>query len=602
MAELGRLTDAQLRSVMICYRDLLGSHQQALNRLNVYPVPDADTGTNMTLTVEAVVSALGQATGMASTCRAISRGALLGGRGISGVVLAQLLGAAASRFAHSDSIDGSVLAQALTEASRAADRAVVEPVEGTILTVARAAARAATTAAGTRNLVGVLDAARAAAYDALVRTPELLAALRQAGVVDAGGAGFLLLLDALLQVAADRPPPEPPPGSPPATAALRPRESPDVRVPRYEVVLLLDSSEGRINELRAAWGRLGGSVVVVGGNGTWRCHVHTDDVDGVLEAARAQGRPRGVRVTDLVEQVRQQGGGAVPAGVPDSVRTAVVAAAAGPGIGGLFRSLGASRTVAAWPLRPSTGELLAAVEAAPAGEVVVLPNDRRIVPAAEQAAALSSKTVRVVPTSAAPEGLVALFGYDPGASVEDNAGTMAAQAARVRSGQVTQATRDATWKAGEIRVGNWLGITVEDGIQVVRPDLAEAALGLLEALVRDEDAIVVVIQGEGSSVEATGRIVTWLGQHRPRAAVELLEGGQPLFPYLFGVEPAEETPPAVDLATMADQTAEVNPSSHPTSSAWTTRSSPSDGGSPPTGRTSRSSSAESSGDRQSPSS
>jgi DAK2 domain len=212
MAELERLTDAQLRSVMVCYRDLLGSHQQALSRLNVYPVPDADTGTNMTLTVKSVAAPLEEATDMASTCRAISWGALLGGRRISGVILAQLLGAAASRFAHSDSIDGSVLAQALTEASRAADQAVAQPVEGTILTVARAAARAAVTAAESRRLAGVLDAARAAAYDALQRTPELLPALQRAGVVDAGGAGF---------------------------------------------ILLLDSSEGRVDERRAAWDRIG---------------------------------------------------------------------------------------------------------------------------------------------------------------------------------------------------------------------------------------------------------------------------------------------------------------------------------------------------------
>jgi fatty acid kinase len=325
MAELERLTDAQLRSTMVCYRDLLRSHRQALNRLNVYPVADADTGTNMTLTVESVVAALEEATDMASTCRAISRGALLGGRGISGVILAQLLGAAAIRFAHSDSVDGVVLAQALIEASRAADRAVAQPVEGTILTVARAAARAAATAAESKRLAGVLDAARAAAYDALLRTPELLPALQRAGVVDAGGAGLILLLDALLHVAAGRPLPKPPPGSPSAAPAPRPGESPGVGVPRYEVVLLLDSSEGRIDELRGAWSRIGSSVVVVGGDGTWRCHVHTDDVDGVLEAARAQGRPREVRVTDLVEQVRQQGGsGAVPAGILDSVRTAVV--------------------------------------------------------------------------------------------------------------------------------------------------------------------------------------------------------------------------------------------------------------------------------------
>lgn len=548
---LEQLSDADLRSGIVCFRDLLRAHLEVLNSLNVYPVPDADTGTNMTLTVESVVAALGEATDMASTCQIIGHAALLGARGISGVILSQLLRAAADRFTHEAVIDGVVMAEALTEASSAADHAVARPVEGTILTVTRQAARAAVEAAAAdASLAGVLAAARAAAHDALLHTPDLLPALKQAGVVDAGGAGLVLLLDALLHVTAGHQLPTPPPLTLPVAPAMRPGVSRSPQGPRFEVVFLLETQRERVNDLKAAWSRIGNSVVAVGGDGLWRCHVHTDEVDRVLEAARARGRVREVRITDLAEQVDQQRrGGALPVATPGLVRTAVVAVAAGPFIGDLLRSLGANQVIAGGPrLSPSTAELLEAIEAAPAGEVVVLPNDQRIAPAARQAARLADKTVRVVPTNGVVEGLVALFGYDRRGSAADNAEAMAVQAARVRSGAVTRAVRDATWQQGEIHAGDWLGIEVTRGIRAVRPDLADAAVGLLEALVREDDAIVVIVEGEGSSSRATGHIVAWLGQHHPQVAVEVLQGGQPLYPYVFGVELSEERP-GRDLAT-----------------------------------------------------
>jgi DAK2 domain fusion protein YloV len=540
---LEELTAADLRSGIVCFRDLLRSHREFLNSLNVYPVPDADTGTNMTLTVDSVVVALGQATDMASTCQIIGHAALLGARGISGVILSQVLRAAADRFTHEQVVDGAVMAEALAEASGAADRAVAHPVEGTILTVTRQAATAAVgAAAANASLARVLEAARAAGHDALLRTPELLPALKQAGVVDAGGAGLVLLLEALLHVATGHKLPTPPPLTLPVAPAMRSGLSRAPRGPQYEVVFLLETRQEHLDDLKAAWSRIGGSVVAVGGGGLWRCHVHTDQVEGVLEAARARGRVREVRVTDLAEQVDQQRrAGARPVAKPGLVRTAVVAVAAGPGIGDLLRSLGASRVIAGGPqLSPSTAELLEAIEAAPAGEVVVLPNDQRIIPAARQAARLSGKTVRVVPTNGVVEGLVALFGYDRRGSAPDNAEAMAAQAARVRSGAVTRAVRDAIWQRGEIHAGDWLGIVVTGGIRAVRPDLVDAAVGLLEVLVREDDAIVVIVEGEGSSSTATGHIVAWVGQHHPQVAVEVLQGGQPLYPYVFGVELSEE--------------------------------------------------------------
>ncbi|MDP9453485.1 MAG: DAK2 domain-containing protein, partial [Actinomycetota bacterium] len=213
MATLERLEPADLRAVLVAYRDALRAHQEALNRLNVYPVPDGDTGTNMALTVESVLGELeGTEPELASVCKAIAHGALMGARGNSGVILSQILRGLTSTFSSAEVVDGPTVARALVAASEGAYQAVGRPVEGTILTVVREASEAGTEAAGQAGatLAGVLEAARAGASSALERTPELLEVLRRAGVVDAGGSGFLLLLDAALCVVADRPVPEPP--------------------------------------------------------------------------------------------------------------------------------------------------------------------------------------------------------------------------------------------------------------------------------------------------------------------------------------------------------------------------------------------------------
>ncbi len=551
MTAVDRLDAAHLRAVVECYRDALAAHREPINRLNVYPVPDGDTGTNMSLTLVSVCDDLAAADDdLAAVCTAISHGSLMGARGNSGVILSQILRGFVGVVAEAGGCDGPTLAAALRAASDAAYQAVMRPVEGTILTVVRAAAEAAE-AAPAGSLVEVLDTARAAADDALEHTPDLLPVLAEAGVVDAGGAGFVLLLDALAHVVDGRPIPAPRvgEGAVRSDAHLVQHTADDdhhgLSDLRYEVMYFLEASDESIPAFKDVWAGIGDSIVVVGGDGLWNCHIHTDDIGAAIEAAVEAGRPRKIRVTDLMEQVTEERWVReatasdmveVPPHASEPVTTAVVAVAAGDGIKRIFYSLGVQGIVAGGQsMNPSTADLLAAVEAVPAEQVVILPNNKNIIPVAEQVDAHSDRIVRVVPTRGIAEGFAALMGYDPESPADENAKEMASLSANVMAGEVTRAVRDSTSEAGPIAEGDYLGIA-RDGIKVVTQSLPEAACGLLDVLVGDEHEIVTVIEGEGATAADTRQITEWLAEHRPDVTPEVHHGGQPLYPYLFGVE------------------------------------------------------------------
>jgi hypothetical protein len=556
---LAHLGAAEIRAVVEAYKEALAAHREPINRLNVYPVPDGDTGTNMSLTLISVYDELaGAGDDLASVCKAVSHGSLMGARGNSGVILSQVLRGLVGTIAEAGRLDGPTLAAGLRAASDAAYQAVMRPVEGTILTVVRESAEAAERAVaeaptGTAaDLITVLAAARDQGEDALERTPEMLPVLAEAGVVDAGGAGLLLLLDVLLHVVDGRAVPEPRVGE----GAVRSdahlvhsagdRHGDGESDLRYEVMYFLEAPDSAIPSFKDVWAGIGDSIVVVGGDGIWNCHIHTDDIGAAIEAAVDAGRPREIRVTDLMEQVEEErwvreatGAGEVvdlPPHASEPVRTAVVAVAAGDGIKRIFYSLGVQGIVAGGQsMNPSTAELLAAVEAVPADEVVILPNNKNIIPVAEQVDAHTERTVRVVPTRGIAEGFAALMSYDPEAPADENAKEMTALAANVRAGEVTQAVRDSTCDVGPIAEGDFLGIA-RDGIKAVETTVAGAACRLLEVLVTDDHEIVTVIEGEGSTPADTRAITEWLDEHRPDVAAEVHHGGQPLYPYLFGVE------------------------------------------------------------------
>ncbi len=554
MTTLEQLAASDLARAVSAFGDALTTHQDAINRLNVYPVPDGDTGTNMMLTVRSVAEAVagsGESPDMATTCKAIAHGSLMGARGNSGVILSQLLRGMTEMMREHDLADSSVFAAAITRASELSYEAVQRPVEGTILTVVREAADEARAAAEAGDsLVDTLERTRRAGQTSLDNTPELLPVLKDAGVVDAGAAGFLLFVDALLFVVDGRAIPAPPDA--PEGAAERARGGEQTITPetgkhvselRYEVMYLLEAPDESMAGFREVWAGIGDSIVVVGGEGIYNCHIHTDEIGASIEAAIEIGRPREIRVTDLLDElheieeerwVREADAGPAPA--PEPVPCGVVAVATGEGIRRIFANLRVQQVVTGGQsMNPSTAQLLEAVEAVPAPEVVILPNNKNIIAVAEQVDELTDKTVRVVPTRSITEGFAGLIGYDPEADVETNVAAIGELASAVVPGEITQAVRDSTCDAGPIAEGDWLGIA-RDGIRCVAPDIVDACVGLLDLLIDDEREIVTVIEGDGASAGITRQITEWLDENRPDVEAEVHHGGQPLYPYLFGVE------------------------------------------------------------------
>ncbi len=550
----------EVRQTVVTFRDAMKAHAPGINRMNVYPVPDGDTGTNMARTLDAVVAELeGADHAMAPTCQAISHGSLMGARGNSGVILSQILRGLVSTI--SESTDGKVnasrMAEALKRASVAAYEAVLKPIEGTILTVVRESADAAAVAVSNgATLTATLHAARTAGRDALARTPDMLPVLKDAGVVDAGGAGFLLLLDSAIHVADGEAMPEPDNSEGPSVEQLEAVSlrhsgdgSVDVSELRYEVMYFLDLEDSRLSDFKTAWGSIGDSIVVVGGEGLYNCHIHTNDIGAAIEAPLLlSGRPRQIRVTDLFEEVAEEHAAREAAlGAPVHARPissalppvtcAVVAVASGEGIAELFGQLGVQGVISGGQTsNPSTAELLAAVEHMNARQVIILPNNKNIIPVAQQVDALTTKEVRVVPTCSMPEALAALVSYDPEASAESNARSMAAVAESVATGEITQAVRDTQTDAGQVTSGDWIGIVRGDGIVAIAGTLVTAASQLLDHLIDDQRELLTIITGVDATAAQTDQIVAWLSQNRPDVAVEIHGGGQPLYPYLFGVE------------------------------------------------------------------
>jgi uncharacterized protein len=542
MTTLTTLGPRELRRAVEAFRDALRDHQEELNRLNVYPVPDGDTGTNMALTLESVCKELASAQAMPEVLTAISRGSLMGARGNSGVITSQILRGFSEVLAGSESVDGAALVAALRRAADAAYQAVLRPVEGTILTVVRESAEAVELAwgEGVVALDDLLERARTAADESVARTPDLLPALRDAGVVDSGGRGFTLLLAALLHVVDGRPLPVSEIVDTPV-AVERHLAGDDVAGLRYEVMFFLDADDRSINAFKDSWGAIGDSIVVVGGDGLWNCHVHTNDIGAAIEAGIEAGRPHQIRVTDLFEEVAEehgwvQAGERVVSAAP-AVETAVVAVGVGAGVQRLLSALGVQQIVAGGQsMNPSTAQILEAVEACNASAVVVLPNNKNIIPVAQQVPDLSDKAVEVVPTTSVVEALAALVAYDPDATVGENVAALTEASLRVRTGEVTQAVRDSQAECGAIREGDWIAIERGGGIVAAVGSAAEACSVLLDRLVDDDAEIVTVVVGADARAHDNARIEQHLKLAHPHVDVEFHEGGQPLYPYLVGVE------------------------------------------------------------------
>ena len=585
-----------LRRILSRFRDALESHRSRIDALNVYPVPDGDTGTNMFCTLREVVAQMSEANDdMASVCKAVAYGALIGSRGNSGVIMAQILrglarvlseGSQAEPVEANERVDAQLLARALASASKDAYSAVGNPVEGTILTVMRELAEGAQDAvANGGQLVDVLDAAHKHGYDALERTPTMLHVLAEAGVVDAGGTGLMLLIDACREELFGCPMPhvsvaynsstEPSgsgahDGSAPHDSAEAVDTANSVRSIadlQYEVMFLLEADDTKIEDFKKAWAKIGDSIVVIGGDGTWNCHIHTDHIGAAIEAGIEVGRPYRIEVTDLLEHSSEEdwvtshlqtqtieASGSAHAtassytisathpqvslpktSITSPTLCSVVSVCEGEGLHAIFASMGARVVAGGQSMNPSTAELLEVVDATPTGHVVVLPNNSNIIAVAKQLDALTSRNVTVVPTKSVIAGLSAMMGFNVEHDSESNKASMSDAARCVVVGEVTQAVRNSASAKGSIAEGDWLGIAAS-GIAAITHDEATAAVKLLDELITDEHELLTVVTGVDAQDDAIAAIEDHMRAHYAAIEVEVKYGGQRLYPYYLGLE------------------------------------------------------------------
>ncbi|HXJ62185.1 MAG TPA: DAK2 domain-containing protein, partial [Actinomycetota bacterium] len=490
-----------------------------LDSLNVFPVPDGDTGTNLLLTMRGVMAELGPPPPPPREVFAatVADAALMSARGNSGVILAQALRAIAGLAT------GTPLDDALASASLEARRAVARPLEGTVLTVLADAAAAAAGAPPAR----VATAARDAAAASLERTTALRPELAEAGVVDAGGLGALLLLDALASVAAGgQTTVAVGAGGPVGRADLADVEQ-DVGF-KFEVMFLLRADDGEVAGLREGLDELGDSLVVVGGDGRYRVHLHTDEPDAAVELAAGVGTAEDVRMVDLEEEVAERcvAGQARGVRVAERQTAALVAVASGSGMVELFRSLGAVVVSGDAGRPPEIDELVAAIEAAPAGAVVVLPNADTAIAVAERAAGASGKDVWVVPARTVAEGLSAAAAFNPTEPPDDAADRLADAVAAVATASLIRSSEPE---------GDWLGMV--GGEAVVREaDLVAAAVGTLRTLRNDDHEMLTMLLGADATEEDASGLADALASTFPDLQLEVHRGNQPGDPYLFGLE------------------------------------------------------------------
>jgi DAK2 domain fusion protein YloV len=440
------------------------------------------------------------------------------------VILSQMLRGIADTLAGTAEPDGRTLAAGLRRAADLAYAAVSKPVEGTVLTVARAAAEAAEQA-GDAELADVATAAATRAHDALAHTPEQLPALAAAGVVDAGGMGLVVVLDALVQVLTGETPPEPAPV--PALVAHEPQPGEEYTGPRYEVMYLLDAEDDGIPRLRARLDELGDSLVVVGGGGLWNVHVHTEAIGATIEAGIDVGRPHRIAVTDLIEQQRHR---------PRSITRVVVAVAHGPGVADLLEESGAVAVRTPPRGRPSTRDFVRAVTSCGAREALLLPSDADSTPVAKAAAEFlrdDDIRVAVVPSRSIVQTLAAVAVHDASVSFDDDVVTMARASSATRYGGVTIASKEAITTAGRCAVGDVLGL-VDGDIVEIGDDVTEVALRVIDRMSSSTSELVTVVTG----LDCPDSLIPAIEEELQSALVDLdvVAGGQPFWPAIIGVE------------------------------------------------------------------
>jgi DAK2 domain fusion protein YloV len=531
---------ARVRGLVGAALASLETSRGRIDDLNVYPVPDGDTGTNLTLTVRAVADgvAAAEAADRPELAHAVARAALMGARGNSGVILSQIVRGVADVLAEAtNGIDPELTARALRGASDAAYRAVRRPVEGTMLTVIRELAEEAERRASDAEPLGDLLVELVRHGEAAVaRTPEQLDILREAGVVDAGGAGLVELLRGVAgDVTGEALPAAALETSAPAGADAMHLEPSRYR---YCTVFVVEGEALDRDQLEEQLEPLGDSLVVVGDETAIKVHVHTDDPGAALSLGTAAGMVEGVEIANMHEQQEQRERrlSLVPSPL---VRCGVVAVVAGDGNRLLFETLaepvGAIRVVTGGQTaNPSTAELVAALEELPTDEAIFLPNNANVRLAAEHAAEQAERPAEIVPTESIPAGLAALVTYDGSRTARENAAAMAVAAAAVRTGEITRASRDVSLNGFAIRRGEWLGLA--DGEPVAGgDDFAGVASGVVARLLAEPRVVLTLLTGDEPPPPLDG-LLEHLASAHPELEIEVHEGGQPHYPLLLGAE------------------------------------------------------------------
>ena len=547
----------------------LEAHVDEINALNVFPVPDGDTGTNMLATVKAaLIEAEGAGEGARAEriAAAASFGALMGARGNSGVITSQILRGIAEALQGKARFNGLDLAHALDSGTRAAYGAVAKPVEGTILTVIREASAAAVAAAEQQNdIEAVLTVTLDAAEKSVARTPSLLAILREAGVVDSGGQGLYRLFQGALLFMIGRAP-----ETPSVAAGAAPKRS--VLVAHadegfgYETMYLLQARAGElldVDALRDHLESIGESVLVAGDARAVKVHVHNDRPDLVISHGLEVGSLSRISVENLDNQARDVretraaeftaegsnpapsstgapsgpafagSGPATPGPIPP---LAVVAVAAGDGLAAIFRDFGVSRVVVGGQsANPSTGELLEAINSVAADEVLILPNNPNVVLAARQVAHMTDRPVSVVATRNAAEGFAALLAMDPTLKAADNATAMTTAGRAIQTLSVTTAVRHATIGGVKVREGQTIVLDPDDGLVAVDDDVTRAVLTAIGSLAPGYE-LITVYYGDGTDLKKTELLAQQIGEAAPGAEVEVVHGGQPHYHFLISAE------------------------------------------------------------------
>jgi fatty acid kinase len=554
-----------------------------VNALNVFPVPDGDTGSNMMATVRAALAeaeARGPSVSVERVASAAAFGALMGARGNSGVITSQILRGLAEGLAGKTKFNALDLANALDQGTKAAYGAVAKPVEGTILTVIREASAAAVEVAEReRTLDAVTKATVDAAQAAVAKTPSLLPILREAGVVDSGGQGLFRMMEgahAYLTGAVAAPAPRLPGAAAVAAAAHPVESSTHLGAPAgagmrdeafgFETMFLAQAAPGKtldVDAIRTYYEEIGESVLVAGDPRAIKVHIHNERPDLVLAYALGLGTLSRISVENLDQQasdVRETRAAAFAADGPvdgtgaaggtspgtdapatafpsaDAVRLAVVAVAAGEGLAAIFKDFGVQRVVyGGQTANPSTGELLEAVKSVDAHEVLLLPNNPNIVLAARQVSAMSDRPVAVVATRNAAEGFAALLALDPDKSALDNAGEMTAAGRSIQSLSVTQAVRDATIAGKKVKHGQTIALDPDDGLVAVHDDPTTAVLNAIKSLSPGFE-LITVYYGDGGDLAGTEALARKIHDLGTGAEVEVLHGGQPHYRYLISAE------------------------------------------------------------------